>query len=58
MTSKAILEEIRDCLFSTICGDDKKLLPDYMCEKTNQKCILYKEPFCEKTEKFPEDHNT
>lgn len=52
-----MLDEMRHCLHSKIMCDRADLKPDYVCTKTYSPCVLYRTPFCEKYELFPEAFN-
>ena len=53
-----MLDEMRHCLHSQISCDRADLKPDYICTKNRMVCVLYRAPFCERYELFPEKYNT
>ena len=52
--TESMLAEMRQCLHASIPCNDKSLKPDYKCAFTGNPCFLFKEPFCERREQFPE----
>jgi hypothetical protein len=56
MINESILKDVRHCLYSEIDCDSKEL--NYNCTLMCKKCILMKEPFCEKREEFPTEYDT
>jgi len=51
-------DAMRHCIWSSIHGGSRNLLPDYFCRHSRVLCGLYLDPACSRYEQFPERFDT